>query len=141
VSSLILVPRIRATIDIVFAAIATPRGISYWWGLDAHPVLIAEMDARLGGYFRVRFRMLDGTEHQCTGEILEFVPPKRIIMTWQWLGRETEDKSRLEMSLQPIGAGTEMILRRGLYCRATRRQNNTPRAGTARSTNLNSIFS
>jgi hypothetical protein len=38
------------------------NGIACWWGPDDGPVLLAETDVRVGGRFRVRFRMLDGSE-------------------------------------------------------------------------------
>ena len=60
--SLTLVRRIAARPSIVFDALVTPEGIGSWWGPDEGPVLIAETDVRVGGAFRVRFRMLDGTE-------------------------------------------------------------------------------
>ena len=68
-TSLTLVRRIKARPSIVFEALTTPEGISHWWGPDAGPVLFAESDARVGGRFKVRFRMLDGTEHESSGEI------------------------------------------------------------------------
>jgi uncharacterized protein YndB with AHSA1/START domain len=36
-------------------------------------VLVAETDPQVGGRFRVRFRMLDGSEHESSGEYLEVV--------------------------------------------------------------------
>ena len=74
-TSLTLVRRIRARQSIVFDAMTTAEGIAHWWGPDAGPVLIAESDPRKGGRFRVRFRTLDGTEHECSGEYLEVLPP------------------------------------------------------------------
>ena len=62
-TSLTLVRRIRARPAIVFDALTTPEGIACWWGPDDGPVLLAETDPRVGGRYRVRFRMLDGSEH------------------------------------------------------------------------------
>ena len=111
-SSLTLVRRIRARPSIVFDALTTPDGIAQWWGPDAGPVLLAETDVRIGGRFRVRFRMLDGTEHESAGEYLEIVEPKRLVMSWQWInGGEPEEAgevSRLEIDLKRIDTGTEI---------------------------------
>ena len=85
-TSLTLVRRIRARPAIVFAAISTAEGIAQWWGPDAGPVIVAESDPRVGGRYRVRFRMLDDTEHESSGEFLEFVAPTRIVMSWRWKG-------------------------------------------------------
>jgi uncharacterized protein YndB with AHSA1/START domain len=111
-TSLTLVRRIRARPSIVFDALTTPGGIAQWWGPDAGPVLLAETDVRIGGRFRVRFRMLDGTEHESAGEYLEIVEPKRLVMSWQWTdGGEPEEAgemSRREIDLKRIETGTEI---------------------------------
>lgn len=109
-TSLTLVRRIAARPSIVFEALTTPEGITEWWGPDAGPVLTAETDVRIGGRFRVRFRMLDGTEHESSGEYLEVNPPVRLAMTWRWLGDEDDGgESRIEIDLRAIAGGTELV--------------------------------
>ena len=111
-TSFTLVRRIGARPGIVFAALSTPEGIAHWWGPDAGPVLSADIDARVGGRFRVRFRMLDGTEHEASGECLEVVDSKRLVMSWQWIvGGEPDERgevSRVAIDLRPIDIGTEL---------------------------------
>ena len=111
-TSITLVRRIRARPGIVFTALTTAEGIANWWGPDAGPVLLSESDARLGGRFRVRFRKSDGTEHESSGEFLELVDPKRVVMTWEWtFGGEPDERgqvSRVEIDLRPIDIGTEL---------------------------------
>lgn len=110
-TSLTLVRRIAARPSIVFDALTTPEGISLWWGPDAGPVLIAETDVRVGGAFRVRFRLLDGSEHESSGEYLEVDPPRRLAMTWRWLGgQEAEGESVLEFDVRALPDGTELTL-------------------------------
>ncbi len=107
-TSLTLVRKIAARPSIVFDALTTPEGIGCWWGPDAGPVLLAETDVRVGGRFRVRFRMLDGSEHESSGEYLEVVKPERLAMTWRWLGSDDPDESRVEVNLRAIAEGTEL---------------------------------
>ncbi len=108
-TSLTLVRRIRARPQIVFDAVTQAEGIAHWWGPDAGPVLVAESDPRVGGRYRVRFRMLDGTEHESSGEFLEVVPPERVVMSWRWKGGvEDPGESRIEMRLRAIPEGTEL---------------------------------
>ena len=114
-SSLTLVRRIAARPSIVFDALVTPEGISRWWGPDGGPVLIAETDARVGGRFRVRFRKLDGTEHEINGEYLEFDRPTRAVLSWRWLGgQEDPDESRVEIQLRAVSGGTELTVTHSL---------------------------
>jgi uncharacterized protein YndB with AHSA1/START domain len=106
---LTLVRRIAARPSIVFDALTTPEGIAGWWGPDAGPVTVAETDVRVGGRYRVRFRMLDDTEHESSGEYLEVRKPERLVMSWRWLGGgEDPGESRIEIDLRPIPEGTEL---------------------------------
>jgi uncharacterized protein YndB with AHSA1/START domain len=109
VTSLTLVRRIKAQPCTVFDAVTTAEGIAQWWGPDAGPVLIAETDPRKGGRYRVRFRMLDGTEHECSGEYLDVVRPNRVVMSWRWeCGQEDPNESCVEIALRPVPEGTEI---------------------------------
>src|ERR1700709_2453956 len=108
-TSLTLVRRIAARPSIVFDALTTPDGIALWWGPDDGPVLVAETDVRVGGRFRVRFRMLDDSEHESRGEFLEVVKPSRLAMSWRWLGRESEGESRVAIDLLVAEEGTELV--------------------------------
>ena len=102
-SSITLVRRIAASANTVFDAISTPEGIAQWWGPDDGPVLFAEFDPRIGGPFKVRFQMRDGSEHECSGEVLEVERPSRLVFSWQWHGDEADGESRIEISLRPVG--------------------------------------
>lgn len=111
-TSLTLVRRIAARPSIVFDALTTIEGVAAWWGPDDLPVILAEIDARVGGAFRVRFRTLDGQEHEACGEYLEVVRPERLAMSWRYaFGGEPEElgrTSRIEIALKPIDTGTEL---------------------------------
>jgi uncharacterized protein YndB with AHSA1/START domain len=112
----VLVRRIAARPAIVFDALVTAEGIASWWGPDELPVLTATAEPRVRGSFRVRFRRLDGGEHECAGEFLEIVRPSRVVMSWRWIDggvpdeRESENISRLEFRLRAIDTGTELTL-------------------------------
>ena len=108
-TSLTLVRRIAARPSIVFDALTTPDGIACWWGPDAGPVLLAETDVRIGGRFRVRFRTLDGSEHESSGEYLEVVRAERLAMSWRWQGGEDPGESLVEIDLRASADGTELI--------------------------------
>jgi uncharacterized protein YndB with AHSA1/START domain len=107
-----LVRRIKARPSIVFDALTTPEGIAAWWGPDELPVVRAEADVRVGGAYRVRFRTLDGGEHEAYGTFLELVAPRRVVMSWQFsLGGEPDERgrtSRVEFDLAPFPGGTDL---------------------------------
>ena len=114
-TSLTLVRRIAASPEVVFKALTTAEAVRQWWGPDAGPVLAAEMDVCVGGHFRVRFRELNGSEHESFGEYLEVVRPERLAMSWRWLGgQEDPNESRLEFDLRPTPDGCELTLTHSL---------------------------
>jgi uncharacterized protein YndB with AHSA1/START domain len=110
--SLTLVRRIAARPSIVFHAMTTAEGVAVWFGPDDLPVVHAEMDARVGGAYRVHFRTVDGSDHEACGEFLELVRPRRIVMSWRWARGGVPDEqgriSRVEIGLAPIAGGTEL---------------------------------
>jgi uncharacterized protein YndB with AHSA1/START domain len=119
-TSLTLVRRIAARPSIVFEAMTTSEGLLAWFGPDDVPALSADVDARVGGGYRVRFRRLDGSEHEACGEFLELVPPRRIVMSWRWAFGGVADErgrtSRVEVELRPIDGGTELTFTHAALC-------------------------
>jgi uncharacterized protein YndB with AHSA1/START domain len=111
-ASVTLVRRIAARPSVVFEAMTTAEGVAAWFGPDDLPVVGAEMDARVGGAYRVHFRTLDGLDHEASGEFLEVVPPRRIVMSWNWTSGgvlvERGRTSRVEIELTPTLEGTEL---------------------------------
>ena len=114
-TSLTLVRHIRAAPEIVFDAVTTADGIAHWWGPDSGPVLLSESDPRVGGKYRLRFRRLDDTEHECSGEFLVVDPPRRVVLTWRWMvGGDDPGESRVEITLRAISDGTELTFSHSL---------------------------
>jgi uncharacterized protein YndB with AHSA1/START domain len=110
-TSLTIVRRIKARPSILFDAMTTREGIAHWWCPDDGPVLFSQVDPRVGGAFRVRFRLTSGSEHECHGTYLEFVPHERYAASWRWMD-DAQDAaaSRVEVNFRPIPEGTELTV-------------------------------
>src|SRR5579862_4102740 len=113
-TSITLVRRIAARPTIVFEALTTAEGVAAWWAPEDVQAIMTEVDARVGGAFRIRFPTLDGEEHEACGEYLEVVPPLRLAMTWRWVFGgvvvERDNVSRIEFDLRPIDGGVELTV-------------------------------
>ena len=107
----------------VWQAWTDPQALSAWFGPgDPHSVLLAELDVRPGGKYRVRFRTQDGEEHEVGGtyEIVE--AQRRLVFTWAWHSTP-ERVSRVSVTLQPVPGGTELELLHDRFHDVTAREN------------------
>lgn len=112
--SMTIVRRIKALPAVVFDLLIAPAGLKQWIGPDAGPVVIAESDARVGGSYRLRFRMLSGSEYESSGEYLEVDAPRRLVTTWTWADDAGKQASRVEIGLRQIEEGTELTFTHAL---------------------------
>jgi uncharacterized protein YndB with AHSA1/START domain/ketosteroid isomerase-like protein len=113
-TSLTILKKIAARPEIVFDALVEPESLKAWIGPDAGPVLVAESDPRVGGKFRLRFRMLDGSEHEAAGEYLEVDRPHKLVMSWQWQNHDDRAVSRIDVSLRAIAGETQLTFTHSL---------------------------
>ena len=98
-TSVTIVRTIEAPPEAVFAAFVQPDKIALWWGPDDGPVLSAEIEARVGGRFHIRFRLAeDGSEHGSSGTLEVFDPPRRLVMSWAWDDSRSRVASRRHLS-------------------------------------------
>jgi uncharacterized protein YndB with AHSA1/START domain len=109
--SLTLARRLKATPDKVFAAWTDPEKIIHWFG-PAHTIdgsVEAQMDVRVGGSFRVRFKTDDGEQHEVGGKYIEVLPNERLVFSWAW-HTTPERQSQVTVILKPEGDMTFLTL-------------------------------
>lgn len=103
-----VVRRLPASRDEVFDAWLDAESLQAWMCPGATRKTVAELDARVGGRFRIVMTGEDGdTEH--TGEYREIHRPERLAFTWvskNTLGRET----LVTIELRVAGDETELTL-------------------------------
>ena len=92
----------------VWRAWTDPQALSAWFGPgEPHSVLVAELDVRAGGRYRIRFRTPDGEEHEVAGVYQEVEPGRRLVFSWAWHSTP-ERVSRISIALQSVPGGTEL---------------------------------
>ena len=109
--SLTLKRRLNAPPAKVYAAWTDPEKIARWFG-PAQVVagsVRAGIDARVGGRYRVSFKMQDGEHHEVAGVYREMVPNQRLTFSWAWHSTP-ERESQVTVSLKPDGDGTLLTL-------------------------------
>jgi uncharacterized protein YndB with AHSA1/START domain len=103
-----IVRRLPASPDEVFDAWTDADSIAEWMRAGGIRSVVAELDPRVGGRFRIVMRTDRGdTEH--TGEYVEVHRPRRLVFTWR--SRTTRDRETLvTVELRPVGDETEIAL-------------------------------
>ena len=107
--------------DKVWRAWTEPQALSAWFGPgEPHSVLLAELDVREGGRYRVRFRTQDGEQHEVAGVYRKVVPGRLLEFSWAW-HTTPERVSRVRVELRPVPGGTELdFLQDRFFDRAAR---------------------
>jgi len=102
--------RLNAPPAKVYAAWTDPQKIIRWFGRsDAKPSSFqAEINARIGGRFRVSFST-DDEYYEVGGVYHEVVPNERLVFSWAWHSTP-ERESLVTVSLKPDGDGTLLTL-------------------------------
>ncbi|HUJ76302.1 MAG TPA: SRPBCC domain-containing protein [bacterium] len=67
--------------SLVFQAWTDPRRLARWWGPQGFTNPVCEVDARVGGAWRIVMRGPDGTDYPCGGVYREVVVPERLVFT------------------------------------------------------------
>jgi len=107
--SLTLKRRFKAPPAKVFAAWTDPEKMKRWMGPEGVVGLSAEIDARIGGRYRLLMKSPDGEEHDVSGVYREVVPNEKLVFTWAWKSTP-ERQSLVTVLLKPDGDGTLLTL-------------------------------
>ena len=94
----------------VWRAWTDPKALIAWFGTgEPGSVTLAEVDARMGGQFRLEFHTPDGEQHSVSGFYLHVVPPRRLQFTWAWKTLP-ERESLVTVLIKPDGNGSLLTL-------------------------------
>lgn len=108
--SLTLTRTLKAPVAKVFRAWTGGSALRRWFGpSDAMTVVVADVDLKVGGRYRIVMQEADGTQH-CVGGVYRVIEPDaRLVFTWAW---ETtpERESLVTVTLAPVEGGTRLTL-------------------------------
>jgi uncharacterized protein YndB with AHSA1/START domain len=99
--------RLNASPEKVYAAWTDPQKIVQWFGrADLKPdTMRAEIDARVGGRYRINFNTESGEYFEVGGIYRDVVPNERLVFSWAWHSTP-ERESLVTVTLKPDSAGT-----------------------------------
>jgi uncharacterized protein YndB with AHSA1/START domain len=99
----------QASPEELFAAWTTPEALKRWHAPNDLTVVLAEVDLREGGRYRIHMQEPgDGAMHKVGGTYRVVDPPRKLVYTWRWEGEPVETEVTLEFL--PKERGTELVL-------------------------------
>jgi glutathione S-transferase len=108
---LVLVRRFSASPERVFAAFTEKALMQSWYGPEDMTVPRCEVDARVGGKYRVEMHAANGSVSIVTGEFKEITPPEKLVFSWGWLkGAGRNPETMVTLTFRPAADGTELTL-------------------------------
>lgn len=114
--------RIMATPMRLFDAWTNPDQLQAWWGPPGVHCLSADIDARVGGSYRIDNQLPDGRVVRITGRFLAVEPPHRLSFTWQTEpATPGSGPERVIVEFMPSGAATEIVVHHQQIPHADRR--------------------
>jgi glutathione S-transferase len=109
--TLVIKRHFKAPPERVFAAFTEKSLMQAWYGPGNMTVPQCEVDARVGGKYRVQMHNPAGSVHVVTGEFREIRPPERLVYTWGWLnGSSRGPETIVTVTFAPRDGGTDLTL-------------------------------
>jgi glutathione S-transferase len=109
--NLVIKRHFNAPPERVFAAFTDKALMQAWYGPETMTVPHCNVDARVGGKYRVEMHSSSGFVHVLTGEFREIRPPERLVYTWGWLnGAGRGPETTVTVSFVARDGGTDVTL-------------------------------
>ena len=100
---------LRAKPERVYRAFLDPDAMAKWLPPNGFTGKVHEMDARVGGRYRMSFtNFTSGSSHSFGGEYLELVPNERIRNTDRFDDPNLPGEMITTVTLKPVSVGTEV---------------------------------
>ena len=107
---------LRATPDRVYRAFLDPDAMAKWLPPNGFTGKVHEMDARVGGRYRMSFTNFStGQSHSFGGTYLELRPNERIVHTDVFDDPNLPGEMQTTVTIKPVSCGVELhVLQQGL---------------------------
>lgn len=112
VEPLLINRHFKAPPERVFAAFTERALMQSWYGPENMTIPRCEVDARIGGAYRVEMHTAAGKVAVVTGVFTEIDAPRKLVFTWGWLngaGRNPETVVTLKFTARDGGTDVELV--------------------------------
>lgn len=119
--------------ELVWTAWTDPAHAKHWWGPRHHPSTHVEIDARVGGRWRIRLTGVEtGRELWHGGTFREVAKPERLVFTFKWDEEgERGEENLVSITFAEEGGKTRMTFRQSPFVSPEERDGHTEGWGSA----------
>ncbi len=111
VAPLVITRHFKAPPERVFAAFTERALMQSWYGPENMTIPHCEVDARVGGGYRVEMHTPAGKVNVVTGVFTEIDAPRKLVFTWGWLnGAGRNPETVVTLTFTPRDGGTDLEL-------------------------------
>ena len=114
---------IRADAERLYRAWLEPDVLASWWSQHGEGWRFAgaEVDARVGGRFRLGMSGPDGRTHVASGEYRVLDAPHRLMFTWDWEDPLTSvGETLVTVEFRPMPGATQVVVTHERFADASR---------------------
>jgi uncharacterized protein YndB with AHSA1/START domain len=106
---------------IVFTNFVEPHELARWWGPNGFTTRGVELDARVGGRYRITMQPPDGHPFVLAGEFREVDRPARLVYTFRYDDPDPDDRETVvEVALDDLGESTNVVVDQGVFATEAR---------------------
>ena len=106
----------------VFALNTEPQLLAQWWGPNGFSIPSVEVNACVGGRYRIEMQPPAGDAFFLSGEFREVEPGARLAYTFRWEPPDPDDRETVVvLSLQTLGESTALTVDQGDFATEERR--------------------
>jgi len=114
--------RFDVPISDVFAMFTEPSRLARWWGPTGFTAHDVEVDARVGGRYRIEMQPPEGEAFVLSGEFLVVDPPTRLEYTFVYDVPDPDDRDAVvAISLVDVGGSTRLVVEHRGFATEARR--------------------
>ncbi|HEX3291587.1 MAG TPA: SRPBCC domain-containing protein [Gaiella sp.] len=107
---------VTASPDRVFDACVRSEALAAWWGPSGFTSTVEELDARVGGGYRIAMQPPEGDAFHLRGEFRVVEPPHRLVYTFAWEDPDPDDRETLaRLTFRAVPEGTLISLDHGSF--------------------------
>jgi len=102
---------INAPREKVFQAWLDEQALANWFAPSSeHRTTVHELDARVGGNYRITMHAPDGENHTVVGQYLRIAEPTQLMFSWNWEHMDDAAESIVTINFIEHGETTELVL-------------------------------